>query len=66
MKLNVVEILKHLPKTNCKECGEATCMAFAAKLAKKEVDLRACPPMFTGEYAEKRQLLENMLMGKAA
>lgn len=66
MKLNVVEILKHLPKTNCKECGEATCMAFAAKLAKKEVELKACPPMFTGEYAAKREILENMLMGKAA
>ncbi|MCU0573701.1 MAG: hypothetical protein MUC41_11995 [Syntrophobacteraceae bacterium] len=24
MKLNVVEILKHLPKTNCMECGDVT------------------------------------------
>lgn len=66
MKLNVVEILKHLPKTNCKECGEATCMAFAAKLAKKEVELKACPPLFTREFAAKREILQNLLMGKAA
>ncbi|SMC22405.1 Putative Fe-S cluster [Desulfacinum hydrothermale DSM 13146] len=66
MKLNVVEILKHLPKTNCKECGEPTCMAFAARLAKKDIELKACPPLFTSEYAAQREALENLLMGAVA
>jgi len=29
----VFEILKLLPKTNCKNCGQSTCMAFAAMVA---------------------------------
>ena len=30
--VNMMLILKYLPKTNCRECGEATCLAFAAKV----------------------------------
>jgi ArsR family metal-binding transcriptional regulator len=29
----IIEILKLLPKTNCRECGEPTCMVFATRLA---------------------------------
>ena len=32
-KLTGLQIQKLLPKTNCKECGSNTCMAFAMKLA---------------------------------
>ena len=32
-KPKLIEILKLLPKTNCKECGEPTCMVFAARMA---------------------------------
>lgn len=32
-KPGIVEILKLLPKTNCRECGETTCMVFATKVA---------------------------------
>ncbi len=32
-KPKVFEILKLLPKTNCRECGEPTCMVFAARIA---------------------------------
>jgi acetyl-CoA decarbonylase/synthase complex subunit gamma len=32
-----------LPQTNCKECGFPTCLAFAMKLAAKQVELSACP-----------------------
>ncbi len=31
-KPTALEIYKYLPKTNCKECKEATCIAFATKL----------------------------------
>ncbi len=39
----VLEIYKHLPKTNCKACGEETCLAFATKLNLLEVELENCP-----------------------
>jgi acetyl-CoA decarbonylase/synthase complex subunit gamma len=38
-----LQIFKLLPKTNCGECGVPTCMAFAMKLAARNVDLAACP-----------------------
>ncbi len=43
MPLTGLDIFKLLPKTNCGECGVPTCMAFAMKLAAKNVDLAACP-----------------------
>jgi len=43
MALTGLDIFKLLPKTNCGECGVPTCMAFAMKLAAKNVELRACP-----------------------
>jgi acetyl-CoA decarbonylase/synthase complex subunit gamma len=43
MALTGIQIYKLLPKTNCKECGFPTCMAFAMKLAAKGAELSACP-----------------------
>jgi len=43
MGLSGLEIYKLLPKTNCKECGFPTCLAFAMKLSQKGVELSACP-----------------------
>lgn len=43
MALTGLQIQKLLPKTNCKECGCNTCMAFAMKLASKKIELSACP-----------------------
>jgi acetyl-CoA decarbonylase/synthase complex subunit gamma len=43
MALTGLQIYKLLPKTNCKECGFPTCMAFAMKLAAKQAELSACP-----------------------
>ncbi len=43
MALTGVEIFKLLPKTNCKKCGHPTCLAFAMKLAQRQVSLDACP-----------------------
>ncbi len=41
--LSGLQIQKLLPKTNCKECGSNTCLAFAMKLAARKADLNACP-----------------------
>ena len=43
MALSGLDIYKQLPKTNCKECGFPTCLAFAMKLAQKGTELSKCP-----------------------
>ena len=43
MPLTGIEIYKLLPQTNCKECGEPTCLAFAMKLAAGKTELALCP-----------------------
>ena len=43
MALSGIQIYKLLPQTNCKECGFPTCLAFAMKLAAKQVELTDCP-----------------------
>lgn len=43
MGLSGLEIYKLLPRTNCKKCGQPTCLAFAMKLAAKQAELSACP-----------------------
>jgi acetyl-CoA decarbonylase/synthase complex subunit gamma len=56
MALSGIQIYKLLPQTNCKECGFPTCLAFAMKLAAKQVELSACP--YVSE-ASKTQLAES-------
>jgi len=43
MALTGIQIFKLLPKTNCKECGVPTCLAFAMSLAAGKAELTACP-----------------------
>ncbi len=43
MALTGLKIQKLLPRTNCKECGSNTCLAFAMKLAAKKAELSLCP-----------------------
>jgi acetyl-CoA decarbonylase/synthase complex subunit gamma len=43
MAMTGLQILALLPKTNCKECGCNTCLAFAMKLAAKKAELKECP-----------------------
>lgn len=40
---NPLEILKLLEKSNCRECGKPTCMAFAGAVFKREMKLEDCP-----------------------
>jgi len=37
-KIGPLDVYNMLPKTNCKECGEANCMAFAAKVVERIFD----------------------------
>jgi len=52
MALSGIQIYKMLPQTNCKECGFPTCLAFAMKLAAKQVELNLCPDV-SDEAREK-------------
>ena len=55
MALSGLDIYKLLPKTNCKECGFATCLAFAMALAQKKASLDKCPHV----TAQARESLES-------
>jgi len=43
MALKALDIYKLLPKKNCKECGDPTCLTFAMKLATGKGDVAKCP-----------------------
>jgi ArsR family metal-binding transcriptional regulator len=50
-----------LPQTNCKQCGEATCMAFAFALLLHQRPLADCPILTTEPaFAARRAQLQEM------
>ena len=60
-ELSPIDIYKLLPKTNCKECGEQNCMAFATKIVNREVNIDQCPPLLKKEYIKAYSQLKEML-----
>jgi acetyl-CoA decarbonylase/synthase complex subunit gamma len=60
-ELSPIDVYKLLPKTNCKECGEENCMAFATKVVNREVSIEKCPPLLTKEYEKAYKQLKEML-----
>ena len=56
-KPKLIEILKLLPRTNCKDCGMPTCMVFAARMAEGIKGVEDCP----GLDQENRTKLENYM-----
>jgi len=59
--LKVIEILRLLPMTNCKACGYAACMAYAAALREGEIRLEDCPPLWEEKFREKQVKLQAYL-----
>ena len=45
MAVKGLDIFKLSPKTNCKQCGSPTCMAFCMKVAQGAVSIDKCPHM---------------------
>lgn len=41
--INIPDLLRLLPRTNCRECGFPTCMAFAAAVARGRTAADQCP-----------------------
>jgi ArsR family metal-binding transcriptional regulator len=57
-----LDILTLLPQTNCKQCGEATCMAFAAALLQQKRRLIECLPLVSDPaFGDRRATLDSML-----
>ena len=57
-----LDILTLLPQTNCKQCGEATCMAFAVGLLQQKRKLSECLPLMADSATgERRASLEAIL-----
>ncbi len=57
-----LDIWSLLPQTNCKQCGEATCMAFAAAMLQEKRLLSECLPLLSDEaFADRKAALETML-----
>jgi uncharacterized protein DUF3786/putative Fe-S cluster protein len=56
MALSVVDVFqKILPKTNCKECGYMTCLAFASMVVSEKLPLKNCPHL-TREIIDQYQV----------
>jgi acetyl-CoA decarbonylase/synthase complex subunit gamma len=60
-ELSPIDIYKLLPKTNCKECGQENCMAFATKIVNREAHIDQCKPLFKKEYEKQFKQLKEML-----
>jgi len=58
----LLDIWTLLPQTNCRRCGEATCMAFAAALLHQKRSLAECVSLVGDPlFGERRATLEAML-----
>jgi len=51
-QLTVMDVLKVLNRSNCRECGLPTCMAFAVMVAQGQKELSECPYV-DGEIKER-------------
>src|SRR5665648_535522 len=60
-ELSPIAVYKSLPKTNCKECGQDNCMAFATKIVNREIELDSCKPLLKPEFAKQYAILKEML-----
>jgi acetyl-CoA decarbonylase/synthase, CODH/ACS complex subunit gamma len=60
-EISPIDVYKLLPKTNCGECSEANCMAFATRLVNGELMLSDCPPLHTVEYSKAYEGLSHLM-----
>ena len=53
----LMEIFKLLPRTNCRECGEPTCLVFASRAVEGVKDQNDCPPISVDSREQLREYL---------
>lgn len=59
--LGVLDVVKLLPGTNCRRCGQLTCLSFASLLVFQKVSILTCSDIFMAQYQPKRKLLLDLL-----
>ena len=60
-RVDPLTVYRELPQTNCGECGEPTCMAFAARVVSREMPASYCGPLLLQEYESNRERLWGVL-----
>jgi 4Fe-4S ferredoxin len=63
--VTVMEIYQLLPKTNCKICGESTCMAFSVALLGRKRNISECTPILEENFKKQKEKLEALLLPSA-
>jgi ArsR family metal-binding transcriptional regulator len=62
IKVKPLDIYGLLPQTNCRECGEQSCLAFALLLLQEKHRLSDCGPLLREKrWADKRERLRETL-----
>ena len=63
---NAMEIYQHLDKSNCRDCGEKTCLAFAGSVFTGRRKIKDCPKLdqeiihrFSGKAAKQKTIEES-------
>ena len=56
-----LDVWELLPRTNCRQCGEATCMAFGFALLEARRKIDECAPLMQPDAAEPRETLRGLL-----
>jgi tetrahydromethanopterin S-methyltransferase subunit A len=60
-QISALVVYKLLPGTNCRECGEKTCRAFASKLVQWMKLPKDCPHLLKPEFDEEQAALSTLL-----
>lgn len=62
VRIGPLDIYSWLPRTNCRQCGEVSCLAFALLLLQEKHRLHDCSPLYTElELAAQRDRLEEFM-----
>jgi ArsR family metal-binding transcriptional regulator len=62
----LMTVYKLLPQTNCQQCGEPTCYAFAIKLVVSQKKLNDCPLLAEPQAAEQLAALQDLVIDAPA
>ena len=48
VKPKLIDVLRLLPKTNCRKCGQPTCLVFASQVVEGKCEAGQCPELTVG------------------
>jgi len=60
-EISVFDIYEYLPQTNCKNCGENNCMAFAEKLLQRKKTIGGCSAIREAIYEKNREEIQSLM-----